>query len=129
MSNSQFRIVATDHSGITVSNLESSLVFWRDVLGFEFSHSAHQKGEMAEQVTGVKGAEIKLAVVKTPGGHKIELLEYLAIEPREKLSMKNWTIGRNSALTRIWKRRHRGTRITSRCASRPREWSVRNRSR
>ena len=84
MSNSQFRIVATDHSGITVSNLESSLVFWRDVLGFEFSHSAHQKGEMAEQVTGVKGAEIKLAVVKTPGGHKIELLEYLAPSNREK---------------------------------------------
>jgi catechol 2,3-dioxygenase-like lactoylglutathione lyase family enzyme len=84
MSNSQFRIVATDHSGITVSNLESSLVFWRDVLGFEFSHSAHQKGEMAEQVTGVKGAEIKLAVVKTPGGHKIELLEYLAPSNRKK---------------------------------------------
>lgn len=84
MSNSQFRIVATDHTGITVSNLESSLVFWRDVLGFEFSHSAHQKGEMAEQVTGVKGAEIKLAVVKTPGGHKIELLEYLAPSNRKK---------------------------------------------
>ena len=33
---------------------------------------------MAEQITGVQGAELKLAVVKAPGGHKIELLEYLA---------------------------------------------------
>ncbi len=46
--------------------------------GFEFSHTAHQTGELAQEITGVKGAEIKLAVLKTPGGHKIELLEYLA---------------------------------------------------
>src|SRR5213592_163933 len=73
-----FRIISVDHTGITVSNLERSLAFWRDVLGFELSHTAHQTGEMAEQITGVKGAELKLAVVKAPGGHKIELLEYLA---------------------------------------------------
>jgi glyoxylase I family protein len=79
MSRSQpFRIIAADHTGITVSNLERSLAFWRDVLGFELSHTAHQTGEMASEITGVAGAEIKLAVVKTPGGHKIELLEYIA---------------------------------------------------
>ena len=38
---------------------------------------------MSEQITGVKGAELKLAVVKAPGGHKIELLEYLAPPNRE----------------------------------------------
>ncbi len=79
MSRSQpFRIIAADHTGITVSNLERSLAFWRDVLGFELSHTAHQTGEMASEITGVAAAEIKLAVVKTPGGHKIELLEYIA---------------------------------------------------
>jgi glyoxylase I family protein len=84
MSDTTFRIVAADHTGITVSNLERSLAFWRDVLGFDFSHSAHQKGEMAQQITGVKGAELKLAVVKSPKGHKIELLEYLAPTHRKK---------------------------------------------
>src|ERR1700736_7086659 len=79
-----FRIIAADHTGITVSNLERSLDFWHNVLGFEFSHSAHQSGEIAEQITGVKGAELKLAVVKTPGGHKIELLEYLAPPDRKQ---------------------------------------------
>ena len=73
-----FRISAADHTGITVSNLDRSLAFWRDVLGFELSHTAHQTGEMASEITGVEGAEIKLAVVKAPGGHKIELLEYLS---------------------------------------------------
>ena len=70
-----FRILAADHTGITVSNLERSLAFWQNVIGFEFSHRAHQKGEMAEEITGVKGAELLLAVLKTPGGHKIELLQ------------------------------------------------------
>jgi catechol 2,3-dioxygenase-like lactoylglutathione lyase family enzyme len=78
-----FRIAA-DHTGITVSNLERSLEFWQNALGFEFSHRAHQTGEMATQITGVAGAEIKLAVVKAPGGHKIELLEYLAPPDRKQ---------------------------------------------
>jgi glyoxylase I family protein len=79
-----FRIFAADHTGITVSNLERSLAFWRDVLGFEPSHTAHQTGEMASEITGVAGAEIKLAVLKAPGGHKIELLEYLAPPERKR---------------------------------------------
>ena len=55
-----FRIIAADHTGITVSNLERSLLgFWRDVLGFELSHRAHQKGEIAEQITGVRGARFR----------------------------------------------------------------------
>jgi catechol 2,3-dioxygenase-like lactoylglutathione lyase family enzyme len=78
-----FQILAADHTGLTVSNLERSLAFWRDVLGFELSHRAHQTGELASQITGVAGAEISIAVVKAPG-HKIELLEYHAPPGRKQ---------------------------------------------
>jgi glyoxylase I family protein len=88
-----FRIVAADHTGITVSNLERSLAFWRDVLGFELSHIAHQTGELAQEITGVAGAEIKLAVLKTPAGHKIELLEYLAPPDREHADVRPCDVG------------------------------------
>ena len=93
MSKKLFRIVSTDHTGITVSNLERSLVFWRDVLGFELSHTADQKGEMAREITGVDGAEIKLAALKTPGGHKIELLEYLAPADRKRADIRPCDVG------------------------------------
>src|SRR2546425_7779402 len=83
MSVSSFRIIAADHTGITVSNLERSLEFWQNVLGFELSHRAHQTGDMAAEITGVAGAEILIAVVKAPG-HKIELLEYRAPTDRKK---------------------------------------------
>src|SRR6266508_3066464 len=82
--NKSFCIISADHTGITVSNLEKALAFWRDALGFELSHTAHQTGEMASQITGVAGAELKLAVVKAPSGHKIELLEYLAPADRRR---------------------------------------------
>ena len=52
MSTNEFRIISADHTGITVSNLERSLTFWRDVLGFELSHIAHQTGKMACGITG-----------------------------------------------------------------------------
>ncbi len=93
MSETLFRIIAADHTGITVSNLERSLAFWRDVLGFEFSHTAHQKGELAQEITGVEGAEIKLAVLRAPGGHKIELLEYLAPADRKRADIRPCDVG------------------------------------
>ena len=83
MSMAPFRIIAADHTGFTVSNLERSLAFWQDVLGFELSHRAHQTGDLASEITGVPGAEISIAVLKAPG-HKIELLEYLAPPDRKK---------------------------------------------
>src|SRR5437879_11968333 len=84
MSSIPFRILAADHTGITVSNLERSLAFWRDVLGFELSHRVDQKGELAAEITGVPDAEISLAVLKAPGGHKIELLQYTAPAERQQ---------------------------------------------
>ena len=88
MSSASFRIIAADHTGITVSNLEQSLAFWQNVLGFEFSHRAHQTAELASEITGVAGAEISIAVVKAPGGHKIELLEYLAPPDRKHVDLR-----------------------------------------
>jgi glyoxylase I family protein len=91
--NKSFQILGADHTGITVSNLERALAFWRDVLGFELSHTAHQTGEMAKEITGVAGAEIKLAVLKTPRGHKIELLEYLGPPDRKHSDVDPCDVG------------------------------------
>jgi glyoxylase I family protein len=87
------RVLDTDHTGITVSNLQRSVAFWRDVLGFELSHTAHQKGELAQEITGVEGAELKLAVLRAPGDHKIELLEYLAPADRARANLRPCEVG------------------------------------
>ena len=92
MTDMPFRILAADHTGITVANLERSLAFWRDVLGFELSHSPHQTGELASEITGVAGAEISIAVLKGYG-HKIELLEYRAPAERHRIALRPCDVG------------------------------------
>src|SRR3977135_4456476 len=87
-----FRILGADHTGITVSNLERSLAFWRDVLGFALSHRPHHTGALAGEVTGVPGAEISIAVLKGYG-HKIELLEYLAPVDRKRANIRPCDLG------------------------------------
>ena len=87
-----FRILAADHTGFTVANLEHSLAFWRDLLGFELSHQPHQTGTLASEITGVPGAEISIAVLKGYG-HKIELLEYSAPPDRQHLRPRPCDVG------------------------------------
>lgn len=92
MKSERFHIIATDHTGFTVANIERSLAFWRDILGFELSHRAHHTGDLASEVTGVPGAEISIAVLKAPG-HKIELLEYLAPPNRAQIDSRPCDVG------------------------------------
>jgi catechol 2,3-dioxygenase-like lactoylglutathione lyase family enzyme len=92
MTATPFHIIAADHTGFTVANLERSLAFWRDVLGFELSHRPHQTGELASEITGVAGAEISIAVLKGYG-HKIELLEYAAPDDRRHVDLRPCDIG------------------------------------
>ncbi len=92
MRTKDFQIIAADHTGITVTNLERSLAFWRDVLGFELSHRPHQTGKLASEITGVPGAEISIAVLKGYG-HKIELLEYQAPADRKRVSLRPCDVG------------------------------------
>jgi glyoxylase I family protein len=63
------------HTGFTVRDLDASIVFWTDVLGFEVVRRLELSGHFAEQVTGVDDAHLELAVL-VGGGHHIELLQY-----------------------------------------------------
>ena len=92
MTTAPFHIIAADHTGFTVANLERSVAFWQDVLGFELSHRTHQTGELASEITGVPGAEISLAVLKGYG-HKIELLEYHAPADRKHVDLRPCDVG------------------------------------
>src|SRR6266478_3522083 len=87
-----FHIIATDHTGLTVANIERSLAFWQNVMGFELSHRAHHAGDLASEVTGVPGAEISIAVLKAPG-HRIELLEYHAPPGRKRADLRPCDVG------------------------------------
>jgi glyoxylase I family protein len=76
----------SNHTGITVADIDGAIAFWRDVMGFDVSPKRRRGGPIFERITGVPGAEIDIAYVSVPG-HTIELLSFAspADQVRSKL--------------------------------------------
>jgi catechol 2,3-dioxygenase-like lactoylglutathione lyase family enzyme len=63
--------------GMTVSNLDRSVAFFRDVLAFELVDVVEASGRDTELLTGVFGARTRTARLRL-GGEVLELTEFLA---------------------------------------------------
>ena len=70
-----FRILGTNHTSFTVSNLDRTIAFFRDCLGFEVTSKAPREAPLTERVTGIPGADIVVAYVRGPS-HSLELIEF-----------------------------------------------------
>ena len=68
-----------DHINLVVSDLERSVRFYCDVLGFRKTADVRMEGEWIEAVVGLRGVKGLVAFVEPPGGGmRIELLQYVA---------------------------------------------------
>ena len=74
---SPLHVLNVGHTGITVSDIDASIAFFHDVLGFEVSPKVRVSGAVFAALTGVIHAEIDVAFVKTPN-HALELLQYVS---------------------------------------------------
>ena len=78
------------HTGYTVSDLDRSVAFYRDLLGCEVLATQEKEGGYLAAIVGYPDAHVRMAHLCVPGGeHVIELFEYLApagdradVEPR-----------------------------------------------
>ena len=70
-----------DHTAIVVSNTESSLRFYRDLLGMHVAGESENYGTEQEHLNNVFGAHLHITAVRAARGPGIEFLEYLA--PRD----------------------------------------------
>src|SRR5882724_6047995 len=88
-----FTITRCDHTGFTVSSLQDALHFWVDVLGFRLiSKDTFGPGSFLDNLVGVKGAGLSLAMVEAPG-HLIELLEYHSPADRQTMKPRSCDVG------------------------------------
>lgn len=76
----EFKVLATNHTSFTVSDLDRSIAFFRDALGFEVTSKAPRNPDVVSRITGIPGTEMLIAFVRGPG-HSLELIQYLG--PRE----------------------------------------------
>jgi len=86
-------VLGAAHTGFTVVDLERSLSFWRDTLGFEMAMRASLSGEPLEQITGVRDGAIDFAILNIPGGHQLELVQYRAPPERRHVRLRPSDVG------------------------------------
>jgi lactoylglutathione lyase len=60
-----------------VTDLEQSLAFFRDIFGFEVAATREIRDEYFGRIVGLPGSVVKFALLRIPGGHHVELLQYV----------------------------------------------------
>ena len=68
-------IIGQVHTGITVSDLERSIAFYRDILGMTLVKRERKRSTRGEKL-GVPGAVIEIAVMEYGDGCSVELINY-----------------------------------------------------
>jgi len=70
-------IVSVDHINLVVSDLERSVDFYTNVLGFRETQRAELEGEWIETIIGLETVKASVAYVVSPAGQpRLELLQY-----------------------------------------------------
>jgi len=69
-------ITGFDHTSFTVADMQKSVKFWTEMLGFEAASVSPREGKWQEEVTGVAGAALMVAHLYGHG-HHIEFIQYL----------------------------------------------------
>lgn len=70
-----------DHTAMVVADTETSLKFYRDLLGLKVAGESENYGTEQEHLNNVFGARLRITTLRAAAGPGIELLEYLA--PRD----------------------------------------------
>ena len=74
-------ITKAHHMGLQVADLERSVGFYRDVLGFSVIFAWNPQAEYIRELVGYPDADIHAAVLRLPGSDVVlELLEYRNVE-------------------------------------------------
>lgn len=74
-------ITKAHHMGLQVADLERSVAFYRDVLGFEVAFAWNPQADYIRELVGYPEADIHAAILRMPGTEvMLELLEYRNVE-------------------------------------------------
>jgi catechol 2,3-dioxygenase-like lactoylglutathione lyase family enzyme len=69
-------ITGFNHTSFTVTDIQRTVLFWTEALGFEAASLSPRSGAWQEQVTGVPGARLMVAHLYGHG-HHMEFIQYL----------------------------------------------------
>ena len=88
----EVRVLGTNHTSFTVSNLDRSISFFTEVLGFRVTSHEPRDPAMIQAMTGIDGADIDVAYLQMPG-HALELIEYKGPADRGQVECRVCDVG------------------------------------
>ena len=75
------------HTGYTVSDLDRSVAFYRDLLGCEVIAEQEKQGGYLAAIVGYPDAHVRMAHLRVPGSeHVVELFQYLSPDERRRVA-------------------------------------------
>ncbi|MCK4325784.1 VOC family protein [bacterium] len=80
------------HTGIVVKDLEASLHFYRDLLGFRVTKQMEESGSYINNILALRGVKVTTVKMELPDDQMIELLQYHS-HPRERKPREICDIG------------------------------------
>lgn len=87
------KITRAHHTGFTVTSLDRSIAFYRDILGFELAFRWNPQAAYIGELVGYPGVDLHGAILRLPGTDVcLELLEYRNIK-QVPVDMHNGNIG------------------------------------
>ena len=114
-----FCINRIDHTGFTVSSLEDSLAFWVDALGFKLLYtSTFERGPFIEEMVGVPGAALRLAMIEGPGTELscLSILRLISESPTSR-GHAMWGPSMWPSMSRTWTRFSHVSQASAGCPS------------
>ena len=84
-------ITHMNHASFTVADLDRCLEFYHEVLGLELMDVCARDRSFSEAVTGVAGAELRVAYLRAPNC-AVELIQYLS-PPGKRLDTTPCNVG------------------------------------
>lgn len=86
-------ITSVNHTGFVVSDLEKSVAFYRDVIGLELERNLEREGEPISHLLGYENTHIKGAMLRSPDGNHLELIQYINPEASDRPTEERASLG------------------------------------
>lgn len=86
-------ITAIRHVGLVVADIEKSLKFWCETLGFVVSRQLEESGPHIDAMMGLKDVKVTTAKLAAPDGNLLELLCFHSHPDKPKWEGKPYSTG------------------------------------
>jgi|TARA_Y100000031_G_C8057889_1_gene309222 catechol 2,3-dioxygenase-like lactoylglutathione lyase family enzyme len=75
---------AIRHIGIVVSDIEKSICFYRDLIGFQITRQMEESGDYIDNMLALRVVKVTTVKMKAPDGQMIELLKFHSHQREQK---------------------------------------------